>query len=319
MTPALDAARLGVASRSVRSMAIAMDTFVTVEVVTAETEPRVSAAIQRALDWFDVVERACSRFDPDSELRRLLQRVGRPVVTSPVLFEAVRFACELARRTDGAFDPTVGWALAAKGFDRDYRSGQRIPVPAAAAGVASFRDVRLDPGHRAISLRRPLVLDLGAVAKGLAIDLAARELAAFGSYCVEAGGDVFARGRNAEGRSWRIGIRDPRANGEIVRVLELVQGAVCTSGDYERRTADGHEHHLVDPRSGRSAGGLASATVMAPTALAADGLATAAFVLGPERGLRLLECEGVAGLLITPSGEIRTTTHQLGRTGACAP
>jgi FAD:protein FMN transferase len=82
---------------------------------------------------------------------------------------------------------------------------------------------------------------------------------------------------------------------------------VCTSGDYERRTPGGAEHHLLDPRTGRAAGALASATVLAPTATAADGLATAAFVLGPERGLRLLHREGAQGVLITPAGELLLT------------
>jgi thiamine biosynthesis lipoprotein len=174
-------------------------------------------------------------------------------------------------------------------------------------GHATFRDVRLDAARRTITLLRPLVLDLGAVAKGLAIDLAARELAAFESCCVEAGGDLYARGRNAHGKRWRIGVQDPRAPSALVCRFEIADQAVCTSGDYERRTPIDDEHHLLDARTGRSARALASVTVLAPTAVAADGLATAAFVLGPDRGRRLLEDEGVAGILVTPSGAVRTT------------
>jgi thiamine biosynthesis lipoprotein len=97
-------------------------------------------------------------------------------------------------------------------------------------------------------------------------------------------------------------VRHPRDGRALACALDVGAGAVCTSGDYERRTPDGAQHHLLDPRTGSSAGALASATVIAPTAMAADGLATAAFVLGPERGRRLLHREGVEGVLIDPAG-----------------
>jgi thiamine biosynthesis lipoprotein len=300
----------GLPSTIYRDTAIAMDTVVSVEVITSQPEALVRPAIQRALRWFGAVEQTCSRFDPASELRRLCAHVGGPVAVSPVLFEAVRFALALARETGGVFDPTVGRLLEAKGFDRDYRTGERAPSRVPANGRVSYRDVVLDPARRTILLRRPLVLDLGAVAKGLAIDLAARALAALDSFCVDAGGDLFARGRNGRGEPWCIGVQDPRTPGAVARLLAISDQAICTSGDYERRTPDGAEHHLIDPRTGRSGRSLASATVVAPTAMAADGLATAAFLLGPRKGLRLLEPQGVGGVLITPSGEI-LTTHDL--------
>jgi thiamine biosynthesis lipoprotein len=197
--------------------------------------------------------------------------------------------------------------LEEKGFDRNYRTGARIATPMPSHQRASYHDVRLDPARHTITLRRPLVLDLGAVAKGLAIDLAARELSGCASFCVDAGGDLFAYGRNSQGQPWRIGVRDPRDRDAIAYRLEVSGEAVCTSGDYERRTADGVEHHLIDPRTGRAARELTSVTVVAATAMAADGLATAAFVLGPQRGLRLLEREGVEGVLVTADGQILTT------------
>jgi thiamine biosynthesis lipoprotein len=243
---------------------IAMDTVVSIQVVTDRDEASVRPALQRALRWFATVEHTCSRFDPNSELRQLIARPGEPVQVSPVLFDAVRFAVHLARATGGIFDPTIG--------------------------------------------RRPLALDLGAVAKGLAIDLASCELLGFEDFRIEAGGDLFAGGHNPDGRPWRIGVRDPRERGAMATTLEVSDRAVCTSGDYERKTADGAGHHLLDPRTGRSAAGLASLTVVAPTAMAADGLATAAFILGLDAGRRLLEQSDVAGVFITPSGEIHRTT-----------
>lgn len=275
-------------------------------VVSAPPDDQAQVAIARALGWFSVVERACSRFDPASELRQLLGRVGEPVAVSSVLFESVRFALALADLTDGAFDPTLGHLLEASGFDLNYITGERVRTPVASTGTGRA-EVVLDPLRQTITLRRPVALDLGAVAKGLALDLAARELAPYGSFCVEAGGDLFAGGRRARRRPWRIGVQDPNRPEAIAHRIEVVDSAVCTSGGYERRTADGTQHHLIDPRTGRGATALASVTVVAPSAMAADGLATAAFVLGLDRGRRLLEQQGVGGIFISPAGEIHTT------------
>jgi thiamine biosynthesis lipoprotein len=216
----------------------------------------------------------------------------------------------LARETAGLFDPTVGQMLEAHGFDLNYRTGERTPSQTKAGGRASYRDVLVNPARRSVLLRKPLLLDLGAVAKGLAVDLAACELAPFASFCIDAGGDLLARGQNGRGEPWKIGVRDPRVPDALAYLLTVSGQAVCTSGDYERRTASGDEHHLIDPRTGRSGQALTSATVIAPTALAADGLATAAFLLGPKRGLRLLEREGVGGVLIAPAGDV-LLTHDL--------
>jgi thiamine biosynthesis lipoprotein len=286
-----------------------MDTVVTIQVSTTQPDEHVRAAMQRALNWFDLVERTCSRFDPNSELRDLTEHIGEPRTASAVVFEAVRFALALADVTHGVFDPTIGHVLENRGFNRHYLTGDATPSGIPSDARSSFRDIQLDARRRTITLLKPLVLDLGAVAKGLAIDLAARELGAFGSFCVEAGGDLFAKGANGHRQPWRVGVQDPRERTAIAYTLELTNQAVCTSGDYERRTSDaqGTEHHLVDPRTRRSPRELASVTVVAPTALAADGLATAAFILGPRRGLRLLESQGVGGVLISANGQIQTT------------
>jgi thiamine biosynthesis lipoprotein len=182
--------------------------------------------------------------------------------------------------------------------------------------------VRLDPGQKTITLVRPLILDLGAVAKGLAIDMAARELSALDNFAIDAGGDLYVAGCNPDGAPWSIGIRHPRLLDQLSASLRLSNLAVCTSGDYERRRPPGDDdvdgadsgHHILDPRTGASAGAVASVTVVAPTAMAADALATAAFVLGPAAGIRLLERQGVNGLIISPTLE-RHSTRDMWRCG----
>jgi thiamine biosynthesis lipoprotein len=280
-----------------------MGTLVTIHVVghdagAAETAAR-DAAIARAFDWFRQVEACCSRFDPSSELSRVGATAGIATPVSELLFRAVEFACALAAETDGAFDPTVGGRMTALGFDRHYRSGERTTRSATADDPASYRDIEVDADRRTIRVARPLQLDLGAVAKGLAIDLAARELAPFVDYAIDAGGDLYLSGRNAQQEPWTVGIRHPREPGSLVGTIRTSDRAVCTSGDYERATVDGASHHLLHPVTGSSAVEAASVTVVAPTAMVADGLGTAAFVLGPALGLALLERVGVDGLIVS--------------------
>jgi FAD:protein FMN transferase len=279
-----------------------MDTIVTIGLaVPAAGAARFDAAVQRAFGWFERVEAVCSRFDRDSEVRRLVGRVGEPVRVSPLLRETLRVGLALAEATGGAFDPTIGGLLEARGFDRDYRTGARVSSGLEPPARTSFRDVHLDPAGSTVTIVRPLLLDLGALAKGLAVDLAARELAAAPGGVVEAGGDCVVWGRPFDGRGWRVGVRHPRRADRLVAVLGIGEGAVCTAGDYTRRPAAGAQgHHIVDPRRGGAApSSVASATVVAPTAMVADALSTAAMVLGPVHGPRLLTDCAVDGLLVT--------------------
>ena len=279
---------------------VLMGTLVTIEIVRADADD----AMDRAFGWFREIEARCSRFDERSELVQLTTKVRVPVQASPILFEAVRFATAVARDTDGAFDPTVGHRMETRGFNREDRTGRTVRTPVVADERVSFRDVRLDAIGRTITLERPLLLDLGAVAKGLAVDAAARELHAFDGFAIDAGGDLYLGGHNREGKRWSVGIRHPRQDGALIDSLQVTNKAVCTSGDYERRadeTIGGH--HIPDPRSGASPGDVASVTVVAASAMAADALATAAFVLGPREGLALMQRHGVEGLIVTPSLE----------------
>jgi thiamine biosynthesis lipoprotein len=314
---------------SVRAEAL-MGTTVTIETVGAGHD----TAVERALEWFRVVEETCTRFNPHSELCQLTLRPGTPTPVSRLLFEAIRFALSIAAASEGAFDPTIGAWLQQRGFDREHRSGTAIaPIVEPSADV-SFRDVTIDESAQTVTLHRPLLLDLGAVAKGLAVDLAARELAASRDFAIDAGGDLYLGGTNLEGQPWSIGIRHPRQPGACIAAVRVSDCAVCTSGDYERQAPQpwrgpcevredepdragpttepalresSAEHHIIDPRTGLSPQDVASVTVIAPFAMLADALATTAFVMGRDDGLPWLEQMGVEALIVTRTLESITT------------
>ncbi len=294
-----------------RRSAVFMDTLVSMQARSDQPEAHFDERAGCAFAWFQRIEQVCSRFDSESELSRLCARVGEPVPVSPLLFEAVRFAVAVAGLSDGAFDPTIGQTLVRRGFNRHYLSGKTTETAGTAAHAwdsdADYRDVSFDAGAGTITLRKPLLLDLGAVAKGLAIDLAAKELECFTHVVVEAGGDLHARGQNAANEPWHVGIRHPQHADALIETLHISDMAVCTSGDYERRDPTGDGHHLLDPHTGAPVEAVASATVIAPTAMVADALATAAFVLGPTRGLRLLEAQDVDGCIYSAALERSAT------------
>jgi thiamine biosynthesis lipoprotein len=271
-----------------------MDTIATIEVVgrgSAET------AVDTAFEWFRRIEACCSRFDTASELSQLSSKIGTTVPVSAILYEVVQFAIAVAEETGGAFDPTVGSRMEAAGFNREYRTGRPVQAAFDADDSVSYRDVLLDPAQRTITLLKPMVLDLGSVAKGLAVDMAARELLPYKDFAIDAGGDLYLGGCNSAGRAWSVGIRHPRHDGELIDSIRVSNQAVCTSGDYERG------EHILDPRRAHTGGDAVSVTVVAQTAMLADALATAAFVLGPVEGIQLLERVGVEGLIISPSLE----------------
>jgi len=280
------------ATGRVRTEAV-MGTLVTIHVVRAD-ENGVDPAIERAFGWFREIESRCTRFDPRSELMQLTAQAGVPVPASAILYEALQFALMVAEESGGAFDPTVGHRMEARGFNREHRTGEIVRSTISPDDDVSYRDVRLDPDRRTITLLRPLTLDLGAVAKGLAVDAAARELEPYRDFAIDAGGDLYLGGSNPQGAPWSVGIRHPRLDNELIDSLQVSNQAVCTSGDYERRT------HILDPRTNTTSDTVASATVVASGAMLADTLATAAFVLGPEEGIELLTRMGVEGLITTP-------------------
>jgi FAD:protein FMN transferase len=285
----------------VRSIPV-MGTIATIQVVDSIS---CEGPVGQAFEWFRLIERCCSRFEPQSELMQLVSQTGVEVPVSAILYEAVRFALAVAEETGGAFDPTIGRRMEAAGFNREYQRGRLVQTTLDTDIPVSYRDVRLSPDEKTITLERPMILDLGAVAKGLAVDMAVRELQPFENFAIDAGGDLYLAGRNPEGGPWSVGIRHPRIDGELIDSIQVSNKAVCTSGDYERG------NHILDPRQENAATAVTSVTVVAPAAMLADAVATAAFVLGPAEGIRLFERLGVEGLIISAELE-RFETQGMG-------
>ncbi len=272
----------------------------------------VADAVARAAEAEALrIEAKFSRYRPQSLLSELNRQAGRgPVVIDDETETLLRAALDLWALTGGRFDPTVGVLRRVWNFKT-----QRVPSAAELAEALVF------VGAGAVSLRCGTVelkqvgmeLDLGGVGKEYAADRVAQVLQERGVSCalINFLGDVRTLGRRGDGRPWSVGVQDPRDRSRCLGAIRIGEGAgIATSGDYERSfELDGvRYHHILDATTGRPAQGLASVTVVAPTAFEAGRLATAAFLLGPSAGLALLErSSAVEGLLITESGDRRTT------------
>lgn len=293
----------------VKSM-IAMDTQISIQVVSSLPQTHVDKLMNQAFAAFHVVESICSRFDPESEVMQLMHHINTPVPVSRILFEAIAFACEVAAITDGIFDPTVGHAMENNGFNRHYLSGQIVQSNLSETNPVNYKSIILDTQHQTVRLLQPLILDLGAVAKGLAVDLAAKELQDMDGFAIDAGGDVFVSGINGQQEPWKVGIRHPLDHDQSILVLRLTNAAVCTSGSYERRSKSvASLHHLIHPQTRTSPQHLVSATVIAPFAMMADALSTAVFLQGYPQGQETLVAADVQGVFITPNIDVHMTKH----------
>lgn len=255
------------------------------------------------------VERRMSTWDDASELSRFNRTaVGEPVAVSVPLFAVVATATRLAAQTGGALDPTVAPLVAVWGFGAHAHSDPPTPdAVRAARRQVGYQRLALQPRPLALSKLAPLALDLSAVAKGYAVDRVAEVLAdaGCGAYLVELGGELRVAGSGPGGRPWRIGVESP-SGGTPLTTLAIHEGAIATAGNYRqtRRVGDREVSHVIDPRSGQpTTHGLASVTVVAATALAADGYATALLVLGREDGMALAEREGLAAVFVAPVGD----------------
>jgi thiamine biosynthesis lipoprotein len=282
-------------------------------VLYAANEATAKAAARAAFERVAVLDAIMSDYRPASELMQLCRKAGDdPVPVSADLFAVLDQAQALARRSDGAFDVTIGpvvrlWRLA--------RRTQRLPEKdelAAARALVGFEKMKLDPKARTVQLLKPgMLLDLGGIAKGYAAEAALAVLKKHGlpRALVAAGGDVVVGDPPPDAAGWKVGIAPLEHPSQAPsRFLLLTNAAVSTSGDAEQFVViDGQRYsHIVDPRAGLGLLGRMSVTVVAPSGTASDSLATAVSILGEKAGLALIEdTPGIAALIVrqTEQGE----------------
>lgn len=284
-------------ARAVARSRVLMGTGVHLQVLGRDRDAAAHAA-DAALDGMAGLEALLSRFRADSELSRL-NAGGRIERASAALLDVLRLAEHVSRLGDGGFDITVQPLLDL--YRGQLRATGELPAPDAIERTLARVDRRaVRIRGSSVTLARPDVeITLDGIGKGYVVDRGVALLRehGFGNVFVEAGGDLVAAGDKGSGRPWRIGIRRPRGGLALQARFDARDRAVATSGDYMQPfTPDYAQHHILDPHTGRSAPELASATVAAPDAATADGLATLCMVLGPRRSRELLEdlpdCEG---------------------------
>jgi len=269
---------------------------------------RGQAAIDAVFTEFRRIDALMSTYKAESELSRVNATAATaPVRVSRELYDLLATSIEYSKLTGGAFDVTY----ASVGYLYDYRARVHPDAEAIAAALPGidYRHIELDPETHSVRLRQPGVrIDLGGIAKGHAVDRGIAVLQALGidRAMVNAGGDTRIIGDRL-GRPWVVGIRHPDDEHKVVLRIPLTDTAMSTSGDYERYfEEDGvRYHHILDPRTGRSAAKLRSVTIIAATATRTDALTKSVFVMGAEDGIRFIDTLGdVDAIAVTPEGKV---------------
>jgi thiamine biosynthesis lipoprotein len=284
----------------------------TFEVLVPFGTPSGVEAAEDALDEIDRLEDQLTVFRETSEVSRLNSRApGENVPVEEGLFQLLSLAARLTRDTDGAFDISVGALIKAWGF---YRRRGALPTPAErseALARTGMRYVALDPAGRSVCYRRPgLEINLGSIGKGYALDRVTELLRAkwgLTSVLVHGGrSSVYGLGTPpGDSRGWPVRLRHPWQPERSLAVVRLRDRALGTSAaTFQHLEYNGRKlGHILDPRSGWPAEGMASATAVAATAAEADGLATAFYILGVDRARAYCEAHPGTGAVLLPEGD----------------
>jgi thiamine biosynthesis lipoprotein len=293
-------------------------------VVYAADEAAAKRAAKAAFARVAELDGIMSDYKPASELMRLCQKAGgEPVPVSEELFFVLSRAQDVARRSEGAFDVTVGPVVQLWRRARKTREMPDAKELARARELVGYEKLRLDDRKRTVQLTKPgMRLDLGGIAKGYAADEALAVLKKDGltRALVAAGGDIAAGDPPPDATGWKVGmasLQDP--DGKPIQHLLLSNAAISTSGDSEQFVEIGGKRysHIVDPRTGIGLVGRMSVTVVARQGITADSLTKTVCVLGKERGLALIEAtEGASAMIVrkTERGTETTVSERFPRT-----
>ena len=292
-----------------------MGTRVNFVAVTSERcdETRARAAIDRAIAEIKRLESLMTTWKDDSEVSRINQSAGRTADrVGPETLGVIDKSLWMSGRSGGVFDITFEVMHGLWRFDQDVD-----PHPPSASAVAErrkligYRHVIVDREKSTVFLDDPKTkISLGGIAKGYAIDRAAEVLLADGveDFLAQAGGDLYVHGHRADGSAWIAGVRDPRGpEGSYFARMAVEDHAFSTAGDYERSfMKDGKRyHHIIDPRTGYPATASRSVTIWAKDAFTADAVDDAVFILGPTKGLALVESlDGVGAVIVDKDNKV---------------
>jgi thiamine biosynthesis lipoprotein len=293
---------------NVEQSAQAMGTRLTFVALTsrAADEPATRAAIDRAIAEVRHLEALMTTWRADSEVSRINDAAGKTaVVVGPETMSVIDKSLWTSEISSGVFDITFEVMHGLWKFDQDL--DPRLPSPALLAKrrkLIDYRQIVVDHEKSTVFLRNvETKIGLGGIAKGYAIDRAANILlaAGVGDFMAQAGGDLYLHGHKADGSPWVAGVRDPRGpEGSYFATMPVVDHAFSTAGDYERSfVIDGKRyHHILDPRTGYPATASRSVTIWAKNAFTADALDDAVFILGPAKGMQLVDSIDEAGAII---------------------
>lgn len=273
---------------------------------SAEREQQVATALEAAIAEIRRLEALMTTWQPGSEISQINAAAGqKAIAVSPEIYDVIAKSQEFSARSSGAFDISFYALRGLWFFDEEPKAILPDPkVLKARLPLINYRAIELSPKARTVKLQKPgMAINLGGIGKGYAVDAAVKILRARGltDGMVQAGGDLMLFGSKG-GAPFKAGIRDPRSldPGDFFAVCEIKNHAFSTAGDYERSfIREGKRyHHILDPRTGQPAQGARSVTVFAKDATIADGLDDVLLILGPERGLPLVESYPEAGAVV---------------------
>jgi thiamine biosynthesis lipoprotein len=274
----------------------------------ADNDQLAAKLIEQVIAEMHRIDHLMSPFKTDSELSRINQQASEhPVIISDELFDLLKKSNYYSQLTQGAFDIS----FSSVGYLYDYRKHQR-PNEQQKRHLTpkiNYLSIRLNKLEKSVKFDNDkLKIDLGGIAKGHAVDRCIDILIKHGikNAFINAGGDSRVIGKKND-RLWYIGIRHPREIGKLIVNLPLEQVAISTSGDYERFFIEEgvRYHHIIDPKTGDSVRGSQSVTILASSSMVADALSTSIFVLGPIRGLQLInQMPDVSAIIIDQQGNM---------------
>jgi thiamine biosynthesis lipoprotein len=276
-----------------------MGTEVTFSAYTADAD-KAEHAFLAAYDEIRRVEKLMTDWErpgePESDIVKINKAAGKKAVkVDQETIEVIEKSLEMSQRSEGAFDITFAAMHGLWKFDEDM--DHTIPSPEEIEKrrkLINWRDVIVNPKAGTVKLRRVgMRMGLGGIAKGYAVDRCAAVLRSAGlkDFMVQAGGDLYVAGRKGNA-NWMVGVRDPRGGPrDIIARMPIQDHAFSTAGDYERGFVMGGRryHHIIDPKTGWPATASREVTVFAPNAFLADALDDSVFILGPEKGMALVD------------------------------